>query len=111
MGGIVGLQGKIGNIPALLAGDAAGLANPITGAGISSATTSGRMAGEAAAAWLKGEPDALDDYAEEVSDLFGPSLRLALKRQVRKMGSGSFFWGKWGQVHFSGGKMNLTPFS
>jgi digeranylgeranylglycerophospholipid reductase len=81
VGGIIGLQGKIGDIPALLAGDAAGLANPITGAGISSATTSGRMAGEAAAAWLKGDADALDDYAEEVNDLFGPSLRLALKRR------------------------------
>ena len=39
------------------------------------------MAGEAAAAWLKGDADALDDYAEEVNDLFGPSLRLALKRR------------------------------
>lgn len=81
VGGIIGLQGRIGGFPALLAGDAAGLTNPITGAGITSAATSGRMAGEAAAAYLAGKADALEDYAEEVEDLFGPSLRLALKRR------------------------------
>ncbi len=81
VGGIVGLTGRIGELPALLAGDAAGLANPITGAGIAAAATSGRMAGEAAVAWLGGDSAALDDYAEDVTDLFGPSLSLAVQRR------------------------------
>lgn len=85
VGGIAGLAGRIGALPVLLAGDAAGLANPVTGAGISAAVLSGRLAGAAAARIAAGRADAADDYAEEVSDLFGPSLALALKRRAELM--------------------------
>ena len=65
----------------LLAGDAAGLVNPVTGAGIPAAVISGRMAGEAAAALLAGKPDAAASYAEDLDDMFGVSLARALKRR------------------------------
>ena len=81
VGGIVGLSGRIGAVPVLLAGDAAGLANPITGAGINAAVLSGRLAGAAAARLAAGQPRAAADYAEEVQDLFAPSLALALRRR------------------------------
>ena len=55
VGGIVGLRGCLGTTQVLLAGDAAGLTHPVTGAGIAAAVASGRMAGEAAAAILAGE--------------------------------------------------------
>lgn len=81
VGGIAGLAGRIGPLPALLAGDAAGLTHPITGAGINAAVLSGRMAGQAAAQMVVGRADAAADYAEEIEDLFGPSLALALRRR------------------------------
>ncbi len=81
VGGIVGLATRIGAVPVLLAGDAAGLTNPVTGAGINAAVISGRLAGEAAAALLGGDAGALEDYAEEVSDTFGPSVALAVRRR------------------------------
>ena len=43
-----------GIVPVLLAGDAAGLTNPVTGAGIEAAVRSGELAGAAAASWLAG---------------------------------------------------------
>ena len=67
--------------PVLLAGDAAGLTNPVTGAGIPAAVMSGALAGEAAGRWIAGAADALDDYAEEIEDLFGASLRRAVERR------------------------------
>lgn len=82
VGGICGLAGELSGVPVLLAGDAAGLANPITGAGINAAVLSGQMAGAAAAAMVAGSPTAAEDYAEEVTDLFGPSLTLARERRV-----------------------------
>lgn len=85
VGGLVGPAGRIGGVPVLLAGDAAGLANPITGAGINAAVLSGRRAGEAAAAVAAGMAAAADDYAEEIADLFGPSLALALRRRRELM--------------------------
>lgn len=85
VGGLVGPAGRIGDLPVLLAGDAAGLANPITGAGINAAVLSGRMAGDAAARIAAGADRAADDYAEEVADLFGPSLALALRRRADLM--------------------------
>lgn len=82
VGGIAGLSGHVGALPVLLAGDAAGLANPITGAGINAAVLSGRLAGEAAALIAQGHAEAAEDYAEEVGDLFTPSLTLALARRA-----------------------------
>ena len=85
VGGIAGLAGHIGALPVLLAGDAAGLANPVTGAGVNAAVLSGRMAGLAAARMARGHPRAAQDYVEEVSDLFAPSLDLALRRRGELM--------------------------
>jgi len=80
-----GIVGPIGALPSgapvLLAGDAAGLTNPVTGAGIPAAVMSGTLAGEAAAHWIGGKADALVDYAEDIDDLFGASLRRAVARR------------------------------
>lgn len=81
VGGIVGPVGQRGGTAVLLAGDAAGLTNPVTGAGIPSAVMSGRSAGIAAAAFVQGDADAPCDYAEDLDDIFGPSLALALRRR------------------------------
>jgi len=67
--------------PVLLAGDAAGLTNPVTGAGITSAVISGDLAGQAAADWLQGDEVALKEYTVELRDLFGPALDRALRRR------------------------------
>ena len=66
----------------LLAGDAAGLTNPVTGAGIHAALVSGEAAGDAALAWLAGDATAGADYAEDLDELFGRSLRHALARRA-----------------------------
>jgi digeranylgeranylglycerophospholipid reductase len=76
---------KLGTAVVALAGDAAGLVNPITGAGIPAAVVSGDLAGRAAAAALAGHEGALLDYAEELEDLFGPSLRRARRRREAMM--------------------------
>ena len=86
VGGLVGPIGRVGEAEVLLAGDAAGLTNPVTGAGINAAVVSGRMAGEAAARIAAGEMAAADDYREEVEDMFGPSLRLAVERRRELLG-------------------------
>ena len=65
----------------LLAGDAAGLTNPVTGAGIASAVQSGTMAGRAAADFVNGRAAALDDYEEELGDIFDAALNRALRRR------------------------------
>lgn len=75
VGGMVQPWGRLGETLVLLAGDAAGLANPVTGAGIAAAVQSGRLAGEAAA---RGSPA---PYQEELEDLFGASLDRALRRR------------------------------
>ena len=85
VGGMLQAVGLIGNVPVLLAGDAAGLTNPITGAGISAAVISGKRAGEAAAKLLAGQFHAAADYEEELEDIFGPALRRALKRRSELM--------------------------
>lgn len=75
VGGMLRPWGRLGDTLVLLAGDAAGLANPVTGAGIAAAVQSGRLAGEAAA---RGSPE---PYVEELEDLFGASLDRALRRR------------------------------
>ena len=65
----------------LLAGDAAGLTNPVTGAGIASAVQSGTLAGRAAAELLGGRACALADYEEELGDIFDVALNRALRRR------------------------------
>ena len=54
VGGRLAACAAIGDMPVLLAGDAAGLTNPVTGAGIAAAVLSGKLAGQAAAGWLSG---------------------------------------------------------
>ena len=68
-----------GNV--VLAGDAAGLTHPITGAGIPAAVISGEGAGLAAADYLAGGGDALESYAEDMQDQFGPALARAVQRR------------------------------
>ncbi len=80
VGGMLAPRAMLGQTMVLLAGDAAGLANPVTGAGIAAAVISGRLAGEAAAAWLAGDRAAPEEYVEELETLF----RAALERAVRK---------------------------
>jgi len=82
VGGLRQVLTRIGSCPVLLAGDAAGLANPVTGAGINSAVISGRMAGEAAAQWCAGDNSALDEYGEEIESLFGTALARAKDRRA-----------------------------
>jgi geranylgeranyl reductase family protein len=81
VGGIVGPSGRLGRVRVLLAGDAAGLAHPVTGAGIASAVLSGTLAGEAAAAAISGQHSALPAYAEELRDLFAAAFGRALARR------------------------------
>ena len=81
VGGMRSLVARLDATTVLLAGDAAGLTNPITGAGIAAAVMSGREAGRAAARLLGGESSAGEDYADEMEALFGPSLERALARR------------------------------
>lgn len=91
VGGMVGPLGRLGRVPVVLAGDAAGLANPVTGGGIVAAATAGALAGTAAARWLGGDRAALDDYRDELAELFGPSLAHAgawRRRLMRRWAAG-----------------------
>ena len=81
VGGMLQPWGRLGEALVLLAGDAAGLANPVTGAGIAAAVQSGRLAGEAAAGGKAAE------YQEELEDLFGAALDRALRRRRELMES------------------------
>jgi digeranylgeranylglycerophospholipid reductase len=87
VGGPVAPRGSVGTVPVILAGDAAGLTNPVTGAGIAAAVRSGTLAGEAAADFLAGEQRALERYAEDLDDLFGASLGRALRRRAELLSS------------------------
>ena len=85
-GGVIPVQGPVsrpvqGRV--LLAGDAAGLTHPITGAGIPQAVVSGRMAGEAAAALAGGKPTAGDEYAHELAGHYGRYLERACRARRR----------------------------
>lgn len=81
VGGIAGLWAWAGATLVLLAGDAAGLANPVTGAGIAAAVSSGRLAGECAARVLSGGAADGEAYEEEIRSIFGGALERALRRR------------------------------
>ena len=71
-----------GNI--LLAGDAAGHTHPITGAGIFTAVSCGRMAGSwAVDAIIKDDLGILAGYDDEWQDLFGHTLNRAHEKRQR----------------------------
>lgn len=66
----------------LFVGDAAGLAHPITGAGISAAVLSGERAGLAAASFLLDrDKEALNRFEEDMRDQFEASLQRAVARR------------------------------
>jgi geranylgeranyl reductase family protein len=74
---------------ALVAGDAAGLVDPLTGDGMFEAFLSGRFASEAVAAFLAGEADSLEPYGARLTRQLAVhlwaswSLRAALDRFPR----------------------------
>ncbi len=82
VGGLLRSWGRLEDTLVLLAGDAAGLANPVTGAGIAAAVQSGRLAGEAAA---NGDAAFAASYQEELEDLFGAALTRAMRRRRELM--------------------------
>ena len=84
-GGMLEPVAAIGGVRVLLAGDAAGLTNPITGAGILAAVVSGEMAGDAAAAVAAGDADAARIYREDLTDMFQASLDRATARREALM--------------------------
>ena len=92
-GGMLEPVAIIGATQVLLAGDAAGLTNPISGAGILAAVVSGEMAGDTAAALIAGRTDAADTYREDLADMFQASLARAVARREALM-----------RVHETGGE-------
>ena len=82
VGGMLRPCGTLGDTPVLLAGDAAGLANPVTGAGIAAAVHSGKLAGHAAAGYVCGIRAAGADYEEEIESVFKAALDRALRRRA-----------------------------
>lgn len=62
----------------LLAGDAAGFADPFTGAGIGSAILSGKLAAQALVDGIRGEKETLPKYAAECDRLIMREMRIAL---------------------------------
>ncbi|HTQ74280.1 MAG TPA: NAD(P)/FAD-dependent oxidoreductase [Burkholderiales bacterium] len=81
VGGMLKPRAMLASVLVLLAGDAAGLANPVTGAGIAAAVHSGRLAGQAAAAWISGDRSAGAEYEEELESVFGAALERARLRR------------------------------
>ena len=81
VGGMLIPRGMLGDGLALLAGDAAGLTNPVTGAGIAAAVHSGRLAGEAAARWVAGDRGADAAFEDELRSVFEASLDRAVERR------------------------------
>ncbi len=85
-GGLIPVGGpvKVAEGRIMLAGDAAGLCHPVSGAGIALAIQSGILAGEAAAkAASEGDGSAVEGYATEIEERFGGALRMAVLRRRR----------------------------
>lgn len=89
----------------LLAGDAAGLTHPVTGAGIPQAVFSGTEAGKAAARLAGGRAEAGDEYQQEILARYGKHLArgLAARRELELGWDGENFaglmartWPAWG---------------
>ncbi len=81
VGGRLKSVGLLGETGVLLAGDAAGLTNPVTGAGIEAAVRSGALAGAAAAQAIAGRSGALEDFEEELSSLYDAAYGRALRHR------------------------------
>ncbi|MEX0801470.1 MAG: NAD(P)/FAD-dependent oxidoreductase [Dehalococcoidia bacterium] len=65
--------------PVALAGDAAGLVDPLSGEGIHMAFSSGRMAGRAALRYIAGDWDDLSPYQRAVERRLQPELTMSRK--------------------------------
>lgn len=77
---VSGMAERLQAGPFLLAGDAAGVTNPMTGAGIAAAVISGRLSGELAAQSLKSEDmSLLNSYEEECALAFTHERAVAIK--------------------------------
>lgn len=92
----------------LLAGDAAGLTHPVTGAGIPQAVFSGLEAGRAAARLAGGQDDAAQEYQNEVMARYGSHLArgLAARQEMERGWDHEDFaglmartWPAWGGRH------------
>jgi geranylgeranyl reductase family protein len=68
--------------PALLAGDAAGLVDPLSGEGIDAAFASGRLAAEAAGRYLAGETPDLSSYETAVERELMADIEVSRKLQA-----------------------------
>jgi len=79
---VSGLRSPLAYRDVVFVGDAGGLTHPITGAGIAPAVVTGEMAGEAVTAFLDGDSGALDEYADDVYDLYAESLERAVERRA-----------------------------
>lgn len=89
VGGRLRAVGCLDTVPIALAGDAAGLTNPVTGAGIEAAVRSGDLAGLAVAGRLSGNERALEDYEEELSELYDAAHGRALRHRRALLGRAS----------------------
>ncbi len=76
-----GMRASLVHENIVFVGDAAGLTHPITGAGIASAVVSGERAGQAVAAFLGGDGEALASFDEDMHDEFEDSLARAVVRR------------------------------
>ncbi len=81
VGGRITPHGRLRETPVLLVGDAAGLTNPATGAGIPAAVQSGTLAGRAVVQLLAGDLESVEEYEEDLADLFDASLGRAVRRR------------------------------
>jgi digeranylgeranylglycerophospholipid reductase len=97
VGGRLSAIGFLARVPVALAGDAAGLTHPVTGAGIEAAVRSGELAGLALARWLGGEARGLADYEEELSELYDGAHARALRhrRATLSTASPATLWRGW----------------
>jgi geranylgeranyl reductase family protein len=104
--------------PVLLAGDAAGMVDPLSGEGIHAAFWSGRLAAESVARLLSGETSDLHGYEAAVRDQIEQELVISRKLQtlfqrfprpcVAVMRRSDRFWGAL--VGFVRGTTNYTTF-
>lgn len=78
---IGGMRGNIVGDKILLVGDAAGLTDPISGAGIANAWESGRNAANAIANILTGKSKSLDTYRREMRFIRNALSRAYMRRQ------------------------------
>lgn len=79
-----GLVSRLCNERMLLAGDAAGCTNPITGAGIMSAVVSGQLAAESVLSCFMedGANSKLNMYKDNLDEQLGKGLRRALEKKI-----------------------------